>query len=229
MTLRVRKDLIGKIRRRLVSRVIMVRNRFIGRPLMVYGSDTANLKTLDFLSTTQCRTIAEIGVERGSTSKEILRWLDGAGVLHLFDFEDRIKPVTERLHRAGFSNFVFHGNSRRTLDSYNWSLMKMLRDGPIPYFDYVYLDGAHTWGVDALAFLLIDVLLKPGGYVDFDDYDWTIAASPTINPRVYPAARKLYTEEQMGTPQVKLIVDLLVRREGRYEELVPDKVYRKLR
>jgi Methyltransferase domain len=207
----------------------MVRNRLIGRPLMVYGtSDTPNIKTLDFLSTTQCRTIAEIGVERGATSKEILRWLNGTGVLHLFDYDDRRKTVTNRLHRLGFSNFVFHGNSRTTLDSYNWSLMKMLKDGPIPYFDYVYLDGAHTWGVDALAFLLIDRLLKPGGYIDFDDYDWTFASSPTVNPRVYPATRKEMTEEQMNTPQVKLIVDLLVRREGHYEELVPDKVFRKL-
>ena len=107
--------------------------------------------------------------------------------------------------------------------------MKMLRDYQTPYFDYVYLDGAHTWGVDALAFLLIDRLLKPGGYVDFDDYDWTIATSPTINPSAYPATLKLYTEEQIGTPQVKLIVDLLVRREGCYEELVENKVYRKLR
>jgi hypothetical protein len=88
-----------------LTRVIMVRNRLIGRPLMVYGnSDTPNIKTLEFLSTTQCQTITEIGVERGATSKEILRWLDGSGLLHLFDYEDRIKPVTERLHRLGFSN-----------------------------------------------------------------------------------------------------------------------------
>lgn len=181
----LRKDSIGRIQRRLVSRATMVSNRITGRPLTVYGSsDTPNIKTLEFLSTTQCRTIAEIGVERGATSKEILRWLDGSGVLHLFDYEDRIKLITARLQSLGFSNFVFHGNSRTTLDSYNWSLMKMLKDGHIPCFDYVYLDGAHTWGVDALAFLLIDRLLKPGGYIDFDDYGWTFASSPSVNPRL---------------------------------------------
>lgn len=31
----------------------------------------------------------------------------------------------------------------------------------------------------------------------------------------------------MNTPQVKLIVDLLVRREEHYEELLPNKVFRK--
>ena len=24
-------------------------------------------------------------------------------------------------------------------------------------------------------------------YIDFDDYEWTIAGSPTVNPRVFPA------------------------------------------
>jgi hypothetical protein len=105
--------------------------------------------------------------------------------------------------------------------------MNLLSGNSAPLFEYVYLDGAHTWAVDALAFCLIDRLLKPDGYVDFDDYDWTIDASPSINPRVFPVMRRLHTEEQMTTPQVKLIVDLLVRRDPRYEEVVPNKVFRK--
>ena len=63
-----------------------------------------------------------------------------------------------------------------------------------------------------------------GGYIDFDDYHWTIDGSPTVNPRVYPRMREMYTEEQMQTSQVALIVELLVRRPGRYEEVVPDKI-----
>jgi hypothetical protein len=215
----------GRRLRRAASHALGVRSRLTGRP------PAANLRpnraTLDFLATTRCRTIAEIGVATGSTSEGILRYLDGEGVLHLFDREDVLEPVAERLHGLGYRNFVCHGNSRRTLDSYDWSLMKLLRDHPAPFFDYVYLDGAHTWAYDALAFCLVDRLLVPGGYLDFDDYDWTIEGSPTVNPRVFPVMRKLYTEEQMATPQVRLIVDLLVRPDGRYEEIVPDKIFRK--
>jgi len=105
--------------------------------------------------------------------------------------------------------------------------MRILQQNPGPLFDYVYLDGAHTWAIDALTFFLIDLLLKPGGYIDFDDYHWTIDGSPTVNPRVYPRIREMYTEEQMQASQVALIVDLLVRRPGRYEEVVPDKIFRK--
>jgi predicted O-methyltransferase YrrM len=188
-----------------------------------------NTKTLKFLSTTSCRTIAEIGVEWGLTSEGILRWLDGRGTLHLFDFEDRLAKTSRTLGEKGFSNFVTHGNSRCTLDSYNWSLMELLRDNPEPIFDYVFLDGAHTWAFDALAFFLIDLLLRPGGYLDFDDYYWTIASSPTVNPEVNPVMNSLYTEAQISTPQVKIIVDLLVRRRDDYEEVVPNKIFRKRR
>lgn len=187
----------------------------------------ANARTIEFLAATNARTIAEIGIGEGATSEAILAWLRGEGALHLFDFEEPLSRVTDRLRGKGLTNFVVHANSHRRLDSYNWSLMKLLRDSPAPVFDYVYLDGAHTWAIDALAFTLVDMLLKPGGYVDFDDYHWTIDRSPTVNPRVHPRVRDLYTDEQMQTPQVALIVDLLVRRPGRYEEVVPNKIFRK--
>jgi hypothetical protein len=187
----------------------------------------ANAKTMEFLVATDARTIAEIGVDQGATSEAILAWLGGRGTLHLFDFEDRVVSVAQRLRGKGLTNFVMHGNSHRTLDSYNWSLMKLLQGSPAPLLDYVYLDGAHTWTVDALTFFLIDLLLKPGGYIDFDDYHWTIDRSPTVNPRVLPRMREMYTDEQMRTSQVALIVELLVRRPGRYEEVVPNKIFRK--
>jgi hypothetical protein len=183
---------------------------------------------MDFLASTNCRTIAEIGVDRGATSEAILGWLDGRGILHLFDYEDRLSPVAERLRGKGLTSFVTHGNSRRALDSYNWSLMKLLRDTQAPLFDYVYLDGAHTWAIDALAFFLIDRLLKPGGYIDFDDYNWTIDRSPTINPRVLPHIREKYSDEQIQTTQVALIFELLVRPSGSYEEVLPNKIFRKI-
>ena len=107
--------------------------------------------------------------------------------------------------------------------------MEMLRDGPVPALDYVYLDGAHTWAIDGFAFCLVDRLLEVGGYIDFDDYYWTINESPSTNPKAFPAIRRLYTDDQMGVAQVKQVVDLLVRRSGRYEEVKPNKIFRKIK
>lgn len=199
--------------------------RATGRRILVQAAP--NQQTLDFLATTDSEVIGEVGIGFGATSEGILRHLNGRGVLHIFDFESVTSFVGERLKQGNLTNFVVHSNTDRTHDSYNWSLMKALKDGL--KFDYVFLDGAHTWAHDALAFFLIDRMLKVDGHLDFDDYGWTIDRSPTVNPRIYPANRKLYTEEQMQAQQVKLVVDLLVRASGRYEEVVADKIFRKLK
>lgn len=187
----------------------------------------ANEVTVEFFRTSGCRRFAEIGVYKGDTAARIAEHLAGEGEIHLFDFEDNVAEVAARLKAAGHENVVAHGNSRKLLDSYNWSLMRVLRDHPGPVFDYAFLDGAHTWGFDALAFLLLDRLLMPGGYLDFDDYWWTTASSPTMNPEAFPATSKLYTQEQIDERQVALVVDLLVRRDPRYEEVVANKIFRK--
>ena len=38
-----------------------------------------------------------------------------------------------------------------------------------PAFDFIYLDGAHTWTIDGLAALLAERLLRPGGWLLLDD------------------------------------------------------------
>jgi predicted O-methyltransferase YrrM len=183
--------------------------------------------TVELFAASGCRRYAEIGVYRGDTAERIAQVLGGEGEIHLFDYADRVEPVAARLRAAGHGNVCAHGNSRRLLDSYNWSLMAVLAEHPDPAFDYVFIDGAHTWAHDALAFVLADRLLVRGGYIDFDDYGWTLASSPSMNPVAFPEVEALYTNEQIATRQVALVVDLLVRRDERYEEVVADKVFRK--
>lgn len=187
----------------------------------------ANERTVEFFSQTRASSYAEIGVYKGDTAVEIAHQLDGRGHLHLFDYDDRLREVDRLLRAAGHDNVTLYPNSRRLLDSYNWSLMQLLQEHRGPIFDYVFLDGAHTWAHDALAFLLVDRLLLPGGYIDFDDYTWTLRRSPSMNPEAFPEVEKLYTDDQIDTPQVALVVDLLVRLDPTYEEVVPNKIFRK--
>jgi len=64
--------------------------------------------------------------------------------------------------------------------SYIWFLHDRLRAqlnaaGELePCYDFVFIDGAHTWDVDGLAFTLADRLLAPGGWMLFDDLDWML-------------------------------------------------------
>lgn len=187
----------------------------------------ANQRTVELFASSGCRTYAELGVYEGDTAFAIAESLGGAGEVHLFDFEDRVELAADRLRQAGYENVFVHPNTRRLMDSYNWSLMHLLDEHCEPVFDYVFLDGAHTWAHDALAFFLVDRLLEPGGYLDFDDYSWTMSGSPSMNPDVFPEVEQLYTQDQIESAQVALVVDLLAKRDLRYEEVVPNKIFRK--
>jgi methyltransferase family protein len=189
----------------------------------------ANEETIDLVCATGARVVAEIGVYEGATSEGIAQVLaERDGELHLFDFDDRVQAVARRLSASVHCRVVEHGNSRKIMDSYNWTLGRLLAAPESPTFDYVFIDGAHLWGIDALTFFLADRLLCVGGHVDFDDYDWSLEKSATMNPRVLPVTTAIHTHEQIEAPQVALVVDLLVRPDPRYVEVVPNKAFRKI-
>jgi hypothetical protein len=171
--------------------------------------------------------IAEFGIWQGTSSAELAVFLGGQGELHLFDFEDNVQQVKARLNAAGYGNVFAWGCSYRHLDSYNWPLRRIMQDQPDLRFDYVYLDGAHTWAVDALTFFLCDAMLNVGGCIEFDDYEWALRGS-SLDPSRVPVIGEQYTEEQIDDRQVKAIVDLLVRRKGTYREIRKNCVFQKM-
>ena len=189
----------------------------------------ANDVTIDMVRSSGARKVAEIGIYEGATSQGIAEVLaERDGELHLFDFEDRVEAVARRLAPISNCRVVAHGNSRKIMDSYNWTLGRLLDQPQAKKFDYVFIDGAHLWGIDALTFFLADRLLEVGGIMDFDDYVWSLAMSTTMRPEVLPVTGEIHTEEQIEAPQVELIVERLVRTDPRYEEIVADKVFRKV-
>ena len=76
--------------------------------------------------------------------------------------------------------------------------------------------------------LLLNRLLKVDGYIDFDDYEWSLDRSPSQNPAVLPLTAELYTEGQIRDRPVALVVDLLVKRDPRYVEVVSNQIFRKI-
>jgi hypothetical protein len=63
--------------------------------------------------------------------------------------------------------------------------------------------------VDGFAFFLADRLLKPGGWMLFDDLDWTYATGATLGNTEQV---RLMPREERETAQVGKVFDLLVRR-----------------
>ena len=74
-----------------------------------------------------------------------------------------------------------------------------------------------------LAFLLCDRLLKPGGFLEFDDYDWTFSGSRWMIDR----RTEFMTDEQINTAQIAMVVDLFLKRNSMYEAAVENRIYRK--
>jgi hypothetical protein len=200
-------------------------------PKTLRVSDDGTAGTYRFLETVyeplQPFTYAEFGIWKADTAANVCQRFPNA-ILHLFDFEDNIRAAQEKL--SAFPNqIIYYGNSQRYNDSYNWALGKLILQGKAaPMFDYCFLDGAHTFAVDALNYFLCDRLLHVGGYMDFDDYNWKLRSS-SLRPSRVPEILLQYTEEQISAPQVKMIVDGLVKTDPRYVERVPNKVYQKIR
>jgi hypothetical protein len=94
--------------------------------------------------------------------------------------------------------------------------MRLIEEQESPNFDFCYFDGGHSWDVTGYAFFLVDRLLKPGGWVIFDDLDWTYERM--IKPgEPIPAFLSRLPEEERSTAQVGKVWDLLVCRSLGYE------------
>jgi len=90
--------------------------------------------------------------------------------------------------------------------SFNWRLMRLLEEGRFESFDFCYLDGGHSWYDTGFAFCLVDRLLKPEGWVVFDDLHYTFRRSSN---RDKPWVKRMPEEEQTE-PQVQRAFELLV-------------------
>ncbi|MGP1395734.1 MAG: class I SAM-dependent methyltransferase [Inquilinaceae bacterium] len=117
-------------------------------------------------------------------------------------------------YRPGVCTFAEALDLQKTLipfferQSYNWRLRCFLKMHPQPVFDLIFIDGAHTFETDALAFILSERLLRPGGWFIFDDINWSVSSSLTA--RIGHGDVSLL-EDEIEARQVRDVIDLMVR------------------
>lgn len=164
---------------------------------------------------------AHIGV--GATSLALCQTLGDRGEVWFFDYEDRLAALSAELQAQGLRNFKLFGNSRRTYDSYGWTLALLLRQRRArqceSLFDFIYLDGARACHHDALATVCIKDLLKPDGYLLMGAYTWTIAASPTLRPALNPTVLQQYSDTQIELSHVEMVCSLLLDHDARFKRI----------
>jgi predicted O-methyltransferase YrrM len=159
--------------------------------------------------------ILELGFAWGVSTCYMAAGLDQKGAGHIITMDlysalEHEPNLPKLLDGLSLSRYVDPVLAHR---SYTWELMKLLQSRTIddvcePLFDFCFIDGAHAWEPDGLAFYLAEKLLRPGGWLLFDDMQWSYATSPTLRDSDWV---KELPEDERVVPQVERVFTLLVR------------------
>lgn len=160
-----------------------------------------------FITNFQLKRILEIGTYHGVSACYLgvsVQPLGGTVVTVDIPSSQKLSPNAEQaLERCGLGNVTL----QRHRAGAEWLMMGMIERGEV--FDFIYIDGGHTWAVTGMQFFLAERLLRPGSWLLFDDIRYyTVAKDPTSSDSAWA---KQLTEEERTTCQVGKVWELLVR------------------
>jgi predicted O-methyltransferase YrrM len=166
------------------------------------------------------RDVLELGTAHGVSAA----YLAAAGArVTTVDFAGaRYDPSPEEvLARAGVAHRV---TVVREFSSYTWWLKERVAErsdahgNVAPLYDFVYLDGAKNWTIDGLAVVLVEKLLRPGGWLLLDDLEWTYAQDPGREATDGIVHREL-SEPERTQPHLRAVFELIVAQHPSFTEL----------
>jgi hypothetical protein len=186
----------------------------IDRP---HGMMTSELKILaELVQTSRAKQVLEIGMAFGSSTLAMLEALRSVPDAHLTSVDPfQMHPTApdggvgegyggvglENVRKAGFDlKHTWIG-----LPDY-LALPKLAQEGR--RFDFIFIDGYHSFDYAMVDFFFADLLLKPGGMVLFHD-SGSLAVHRVCQ---FVAANKAYTP---AGPPIALILDSLPKRVAR--------------
>lgn len=143
--------------------------------------------------------VLELGVGYGVGSCYMAAALheNHAGHLTAVDLIDAsYSPSAEELvNQAKLTSYV---SIHREKSSYTWFLKKQIEQntGPDgvckPNFDMCFIDGSKDWTIEGAAFFMVDKLLKEGGWIIFDDYDWMRDSHSLVEEDLQPHVEAVF-------------------------------------
>jgi predicted O-methyltransferase YrrM len=170
----------------------------------------------DHVRATRPAEVLELGTAHGVGAAYLATALEdnGSGRLTTVDFAGAAydPPPEAVLARAGVAERV---RIVREFSSYTWWLKEQVqarsdRAGNVdPLYDFVYLDGAKNWTIDGLAVVLVEKLLRPGGWLLMDDLDWSYSQDPGREATDGIVHREL-SEPERTEPHLRAVFDLIV-------------------
>ena len=159
----------------------------------------------------------EVGVGIGATTVEVARMLNNRGSMFLFSRQRDVQELTADLEALGYTNVNGSwGSPNNTFSGYHFELAYGFSRGELPDFDLAYIDGGHVFHLDAPATCVLKELCKPGGFMVFDDWNWSLAKSYGLNPQKRPATAVEYDARQIAECHVQLVCKTIMDTDSRF-------------
>lgn len=187
----------------------------------------------DLILREKLTNILELGIAHGTGTCYMAAALDELGIgkitsVDLLEAKESFQPsVEEQLAKTGLENFV---QIVRMQTGYTWFLhddINRLTTNDVcqEEYDLCIIDGPKNWAIDGFTFFLVDKLLKQNGLIIFDDYNWTYADASKTRDVTDGITHRNLSEAEINTPQVREIIDLLVKQHPNYSEILvyPDR------
>ncbi|MBE0496342.1 MAG: class I SAM-dependent methyltransferase [Campylobacterales bacterium] len=189
-----------------------------------YISKTNAYFLYDFIIKNNIQNVLELGIAHGTATCYMAAALDEGGRGHidavdLLSVKDHFKPsAQEQLCKTGLEKYV---SIYRMKTGYNWFLhdeiLRNTSDGACRQkYDLCVIDGPKNWTIDSSAFFLVDKLLKNGGYIIFDDLNWTYADANKKRETTDGIAHKDLSEDELLRPHIRDIFEFLVMQHPNY-------------
>ncbi len=175
-------------------------------------------RVYDHIRDTKPQAVLELGTAHGVSAAYMAAALEANGEGHLITVDHAgaaYDPSPEVvLENAGLAHRV---QIVREHSSYNWFLKQQIEaasdeaGNTTPRFDFCYLDGAKNFNVDGLAVVLIEKLLRPGGWLLMDDLEWTYEDNPWILPSGDGHPLGALSESERTEPHLAAVFELIVK------------------
>lgn len=177
-----------------------------------------------FIRKTKPEHVLELGIAHGTASCYIAAALDEnkkgkLTCVDLLEVKDYFTPTIEdQLQSLGLKKYV---EIYRMQTGYNWFLHNDIKNQTFknycdPKYDLIIIDGPKNWTIDSSSFFLTDKLLKPSGWILWDDYNWTYEEADSRRNATDGISHRSLSTEERRIPHIKEIFHLLVMQHPNY-------------
>jgi predicted O-methyltransferase YrrM len=198
--------------------------RIEGIPFM---SPALGRRVYDHIVATRPEHALELGTAHGVSAAYVAAAMEAGGRGHLTTVDHAgaaFDPSPQEVfERAGLGHRVtiVHAHS-----SYNWFLKQEVERASDtagncePRYDFCYLDGSKNFNIDGLAVVLIEKLLRPGGWLLMDDLEWTYEHNPWILPTGDGNPLGPLSESERTQPHLRAVFELIVKQHPSFTRFV---------